>query len=474
MLKVDLIVKSEHFYTMEGDGTGYREKQAMIVKDGAIFSIEPYRGIENKYEAESVLDLKHHVVLPGFIDAHMHTGDCIFRGVAQDTNNWMMYGYGPFSNVLKKEAGEYGSRLAITEAIKSGTTTFGDFEKDMEFVCQFIYDIGVRGNIASTIREAKRKTYHPGELYEFDEKMGYESLQENLDLYNKWHNKGNGRIKILFGPQGADFVSKDMLMEIQRIAKEKNTKIHMHLQQGDRETYQVEKRYGKRPISWLDGIGFLDDTLISVHLTDATDEEARLVAEKGASMILCPGSIGIIDGIVPPSKAFQDAGGFVALGSDQAPGNNCHNIFNEMKLGALFNKIKYKNPEVMPAWKMLRMATIEGAKAIGLGNMIGSLEKGKRADFIAVDLNQTTMQPVFTKPMRNMVPNLVYSARGSEVSHVAVDGKLIYKEGTLLTINEKDLLPEIRKYADEIGELASEEFWKINGTNAQFMRENKL
>jgi 5-methylthioadenosine/S-adenosylhomocysteine deaminase len=316
--------------------------------------------------------------------------------------------------------------------------------------------------------------YKPGELYEFDENLGKESLNKNIDLYEKWHNKDNGRIKVLFGPQGADFVSKEMLMKVQKIAKERNTKIHMHTQQGDRETYQVEKRYGKRPIAWLNEIGFLDDTLIAVHLTDADDNEAKVVAESGASMILCPGSIGIIDGIVPPSTAFQETGGNVALGSDQAPGNNCHNIINEMKLAALFNKIKYQNPEKIPAWKALRMATIEGAKAVGLGESIGSLEVGKKADFIAVDLNKPSMLPLYTKPMRNIVPNLVYSARGEEVAISVVDGKVIYRDGKILNINEKEVFQEVNKYTDGIGERASKEFWEIDGTNAQFMKEDKL
>lgn len=191
-------------------------------------------------------------------------------------------------------------------------------------------------------------------------------------------------------------------------------------------------------------------------------------------MIVNPGSIGIIDGIVCPSVAFQEAGGMVALGSDQAPGNNCHNIINEMKNVCLFNKIKYQNPEVMPAWKALRMATIEGAKAVGLGDTVGSLESGKRADFIAIDLNCPSMLPVYTYPMRNMVPNLVYSARGAEVSLVAVDGKVIMQDGTFTYVDEKEYLAAIPQYPDTIGERAAEEFFAINGTNAHFMREDKL
>jgi 5-methylthioadenosine/S-adenosylhomocysteine deaminase len=386
MKKVDMIVKAPHFYTMEGDGVGYKTGVAMVVDGGKIVDMISEKTVEKQYCAEEILNMEHHAIFPGFIDAHMHTGLCILRGLAQDTNNWMMYGLQPFNNVISMEEKDAGSKVAIIEAVKSGTTTIGDFESYMDNVCGFINDIGVRGNIAQTIREAKHRVYNPGELYEFDENLGRQSLERNIALFDKWHDKADGRIKILFGPQGADFLSKELLLKVQQTAKSRKTKIHMHTQQGDRETYQVLKRYNKRPIQWLSEIGYLDETLIAVHLTDANDDEAAVVSRSGASMIVCPGSIAIIDGIVPPSVVFQKWGGNCALGSDQAPGNNCHNIINEMKLVTLFNKIKYANPEVMPAWKALRMATIEGARAIGIGDDVGSLEVGKKADFIGVDL----------------------------------------------------------------------------------------
>ena len=191
-------------------------------------------------------------------------------------------------------------------------------------------------------------------------------------------------------------------------------------------------------------------------------------------MIVNPASIGIIDGIVCPSLVFQEAGGNVALGSDQAPGNNCHNIIHEMKNVCMFNKLKYQNPEIMPAWKALRMATIEGAKAVGVDDIVVSLEPGKQADFIAIDLNYPSMLPVYTYPMRNIVPNLVYSARGQEVALSVVNGRVIMKDQKILTIDENESLEKIKKYPAEIGKRAAKEFFEIHGTNAMFMEEDKL
>ena len=473
MKKVDMIVKAPFFYTMEGEGVGFRADSAMVVDGGKIVEIVPLKDVDSMYKAEEELNLDHHAVLPGFIDGHMHTSDNLFRGLAQDTNSWMMYGLQPFANAGRWEERISAGRLAIIEAIKAGTTTLGDYHYVMDDTCEFIYKTGARGNLTQMIRAAKQRVYKPGELYEFEDEAGEKSLKENIELYDKWHNK-DGRIRILFGPQGADFVSPELLLKVQKVAKERKTKIHMHVQQGDRETYQIEKRYGKRPTQFLDDLGFLDSSLIAVHLTDCTDEEAALIAKRGAGMVVNPASIGIIDGIVCPSMAFQEAGGNCALGSDQAPGNNCHNIIHEMKNVCLFNKIKYQNPEKMPAWRALRMATIEGAKAIGVDDITGSLEAGKQADFIAIDLDYPSMMPVYTYPMRNIVPNMVYSARGQEVALSAVSGKIIMKEQKVLNVDEEAIKRDVAKLPEEVGKRAAAEFYEINGTNAQFMKTDRL
>jgi 5-methylthioadenosine/S-adenosylhomocysteine deaminase len=191
-------------------------------------------------------------------------------------------------------------------------------------------------------------------------------------------------------------------------------------------------------------------------------------------MALCSGSIGIIDGIVPPAAAFQSAGGNVALGSDQAPGNNNHNMFNEMKLTSLFNKVRAGDPEIMPAWRTLRMATIEGAAALGWADEIGSLATGKRADVCLVDLRRPTLAPVHTQPMRNLVPNLVYAARGDEVETVVIDGRIVVDRGRLVTMSADEILADANRLAAEVGSAADQDFWRIETPNARAMREGNL
>ncbi|MDO5713407.1 MAG: amidohydrolase family protein [Tissierellia bacterium] len=466
---MDQVIFANHFLTMTGAGVGYHGTGALAIDHGKIQGLYS-REEGEKIKAKKKLYLNHHVILPGFIDGHIHSSLAILRGIAQDTDSWMMGALAPFENILTRDERLLGSKLAYIEGIKNGTTTFGDYEVFGEDICQWIEKIGVRGNITQFVRSAKRKAYKPGELYEFDEEMGEKSLEENCKLYDKYHNP-YGRIRVLIGPQGADFVHKDLLLRCRKEAIKRKTKIHLHLQQGDRETEQIEKRYGMRPVEYLDSLGYLDENLLGVHLTDCTEEEARLVAKRGVSMLFCPGSIGIIDGIVPPVLPFLEEGGKVALGSDQASGNNCHNIFNEMKLTSLFSKIKTKDPKTMPAWKSLRLATIDGAKAIGLED-IGSIETGKWADLIAIDLHSPTMQPVYTDPLRNFVPNIVYA--GGKIAMTMVAGEIIFDGEKIHTIDEDEVYQNIKDVVPKISERGKPGFKETGGINKIFMENGKL
>lgn len=163
MHKVDMLVSAPHFFTMEGNGVGYKNNTVMVIKDGKIYDFVDAETARSTFTAIQNLSLDHHAIFPGFIDAHMHTSICIVRGLAQDTNNWMMYGLQPFDNVIKPEHKDAGSKLGIIEGVMSGTTTFGDFEQGMDGVCSFVEKIGVRGNITELVREAKRRVYNPGQ-----------------------------------------------------------------------------------------------------------------------------------------------------------------------------------------------------------------------------------------------------------------------------------------------------------------------
>lgn len=476
MKQVSMMIHTSHLYTMSGSGVGYRNNETIVIDNGKIVGLGPRTEMEQAYQAAEVIDAKDYMVLPGLIDGHMHSRHGFLRGVAQDMGHdrWMMGCMAPFEVQSTPEARLAGARVTMGEAILHGTTTIGDDGPDMAGPLSVVDEYGARGNCSIRIRDALQRVYEPGELYEFSNKEAQKSLDSCLELMKQYDGRDNGRIRIRFGPQGCDFVSMDMLGEVVRLCREKKSKIHMHLQQGSRETEQMLKRYGRRSIPILAEKGYLDENFVGIHLTDATDDEVRTVAQSGAAMILCSNSIGVIRGEIPPAKLFQDAGGRVGLGTDQCAGNNCHNIIAEMKMTAVLNKCKYVDPAVMPAWKVLRMATIEGARALGIDDVTGSIEVGKDADIIFVDLHRSTMSPVLTYPMRNMVPNLVYSANGSEVDTVMVRGRILVRHHVPQTFDMNAALEALQREAEAVGKRAAPKFFSMHGENAVFMENGQL
>lgn len=438
---------------MQGEGVGYIADGAVAIDGNTIVAAGPTDELSAYFQADETIDATGHALLPGLIDAHMHTPLAIVRGVAQDVSNWMQKALALYNRHITPAAALAGVKLNVLEALKAGTTTMGDYAKPIPGWAAMFEQVGVRARLTPTINAlppGDMAGWQVGDLYPLDDGVGQEAIDTAVAFAGEWHGAANGRITVMLGPQGPDMISQEQLLQVKEIAQREGLMIHLHTAQGDREIDQMLKRYGKRTPAYLQEIGYLDEQLLAVHLTEATDAETELIARSGARMALCSGSIGIIDGIVPPAHVFRQAGGLVALGSDQASGNNCNNIFNEMKLTALFNKIKYKDPTVMPAWAVLRMATIEGARAIGLGDQIGSIEVGKRADLILVNLGELNLMPTLAAPIRNIVPNLVYAASGREVTLVMVDGQVLVRQGQVLTADEEAVRVEAQAQADAI------------------------
>jgi len=451
--KADLLIAHAHLFTLTGSGVGYIADGAVAIQGRRIAAVGPTAELADRFAATEMLDATGCAVLPGLIDAHMHTPWAIARGVAQDVAHWMQKALAPYARHLTADAALAGVKLNVIEALKAGTTTMVDYTRPIPGWAEFFVQAGVRGRLTPNINALPpggMAGWKIGDLYPFDLDEGQRQIDEAVVFAHDWHGAAEGRITVMLGPQAPDMLPKGQLLQVKRLAERDGLMIHMHVAQGDREINQMVKRTGQRTPDYLKELGYLDDQLLAVHLTEATDEEAALIARSGAGLALCSGSIGIIDGIVPPSHAFRQAGGKVALGSDQAAGNNCNNIFNEMKLTALFNKIKYRDPTVMPAWDVLRMATIEGAQAIGLGDEIGSLEPGKQADLIVVDLTAPNLSPVMDVPVRNIVPNLVYAGSGHEVTTVIIAGRVVVADGRVLTADEAAIRAEAQAQAEAL------------------------
>jgi 5-methylthioadenosine/S-adenosylhomocysteine deaminase len=476
----DILIKNGWLLTMIGEGVGSIHDGALAVNGDEIIAVGETRDLEKDYsEAEYVLDAGGKAVLPGFVDAHIHTGLTLLRGEGQDVPEieWMLKTMAPFSEHIRTEDSIVGAKLGVLESLKAGTTTLGEIGNNLDSVVREVFiPSGVRANVGNTINEIGQDSRRgPLEPYIFYEDVGERKLQKALDLINNFDGAGDGRISCILAPHALDMMSEGLLLRVKEEAVKRNKMCHIHVAQGEREAIQVRLRYNTTTVKFLDEINFLDDDVIAAHCHQTTDEEVGILADKGVRYVSCPSSIGLIDGITPPLALFLDKGGRSAsLGSDQASGNNQHNMLVEMKVAALLNKTRHGNPTVLPAWKMLRLATIEGAQTLGLGKMIGSLEPGKKADIILLDLKRPHMTPILSEPVPNVAPNIVYSARGDEINTVIVNGEIIMEDGEVKTMNEQDVINEAQKVAERVARDAKKDYFKADSALAKAVKKGLL
>ncbi|HUG16970.1 MAG TPA: amidohydrolase family protein [Thermomicrobiales bacterium] len=456
----DKLITGGHLLTMQGDGVGFIEGGAVATDGRRIVAVGPRSEVEGNDRAREVIDATGQLVMPGLVDAHTHSSAVLGRGWAQEVTPWMASAYGPMMRHADKANAPLGTMVALMEGVANGTTTFGDYVNPMNELARSHATMGNRAVVCESVTELNwsnreewlKQGWKPGDPTPLDPATGERTLASSLGVFDNWDGYDAGRIRVILGPHAADFLSKEMLLRVQQEARKRNTLMHLHVAQDPRENLATEQRYGLRAIPFLDSIGLLGPDLIAVHLCFAEPDEVKLVAERGARMICCSNSIGIIDGVVPPAWLMTQLGGLVALGSDQAPGNNSHNVFSEMRATAMFAKIKEQSPLPMPAWQVLRMATINGAKVLGIGDIVGSLEAGKEADIIMLDLTRPPLAPVLLRPARNIVPNLVYAETGSNVVMTMVAGSVIYQNGEYTNIDRHEVMRELAAVSEQLQE----------------------
>jgi 5-methylthioadenosine/S-adenosylhomocysteine deaminase len=476
----DIFVKNGFVLTMQGEGVGTIEDGAVAIEGSTIVAVGKTMDLVNEYGgAEYVFDAKGKAVLPGFVDAHVHTSNTLIRGEGQDVPEieWMLKTQAPFGPHHKPGHRLIGNALGVLEAVKSGTTCFGEIGGNMAPAAEKVFaPAGVRAHLANTVNEiGPGSRPDPHKPYIFFEDIGEKKLKESIEFINTWNGAADGRITCMFSPHAADMMSEELLLQVKEEANKRGMMSHIHIAQGGREAIQIKLRFNTSTVRYLDSIGFLDDTIIGAHCHQTSDDEVALLAKRGMRYVSCPASIAIIDGITPPLALYLSSGGVSAgIGSDQASGNNHHNMLVEMKVAALLNKCRHRDPTVLPAWKMLRIATIEGAETIGLGDSIGSLEPGKKADLIILDLKVPHMMPIITHPVRNVAPNIVYSARGDEVGTVIIDGKIVVQDRNVLTMDEEKIMEDAQKASDEICTAAAEDFFKADSQLAKAVKKGLL
>lgn len=463
---MDTAIVDALLLTVRDGRLGIVDDGAVAFADGEITYAGPAADLDET-AADTVVDGSGCAVLPGLVDAHAHTGLTLLRGGAQDLPEaeWMDRGLGPLAAHADPEDRVAGCRLGVLEAVRAGATTVCEYAAGVDRLVEAVYDpLGVRTVAVETINEVPedRSDGDPDEPYPFDRGRGEAALERAEALFDR---RGDDRLVTpAYGPQALDMVSLDRLREIRDRAAARGGEIHMHVAQGGRERRQIEARYGADAST----VGVLDDhdvpsgRLVAVHCHGATGEERALLAERGARMVGCPGSIAAIDGVVPPVVEYREHGGTVGLGTDQAPGPGGHDMFRELRTAALLAKTDRGDPTTLPAWRALRLGTVGGARALGIDDRVGTLEAGKRADVAVVDLGDLGVAPAVREPFHTAVPNLVYGAGGA-VRDVFVDGEPVFRGGSFVDADPDAAVAKARERAERVfGEAAAD--WRAAGS----------
>ncbi len=427
----DILIKDGHVVTMD--------KKRRVLKRGSV-AIDGDKitavGEDVKEKADIVIDARGKVVLPGLINAHTHLSMTLLRGVADDMelDPWLKTKIWPIEKHLRAEDCHVGALLGCLEMIKSGTTCFADQYFFMEDVARAVEKAGTRGVLSYGIIEHG------------DPKRRKTEIEAGEKLVKAWHGKADGRILTMFGPHAPYTCSPECLTRVKELAKKYKVGIHTHIAETRWETDdEIPKKYGKRPVEHLDAIGFLGPEILAAHCVWLTEKEIKILHDRGDQAVHNPVSnMKIACGIAPVPEMLA-AGIPVALGTDGAASNNALDMFNEMKFAALLNKVGKLNPTVMPAQAVLEMATVNGATALGLEKEIGSLEVGKKADVVLVDLKKPHLTP-----LHNVVSHLVYSAVGGDVDTTIVNGKILMQGAEVLALDEDKILDLAQKTSDDL------------------------
>ncbi|MFX1507998.1 MAG: amidohydrolase family protein [Promethearchaeota archaeon] len=475
---MDIAITNTWLITFKGKGLGIIPNGGLGIDDGFISFVGKSSDLDHE-KADHIIDGTNHITMPGLINAHAHTGFTLLRGSAQDLPEieWMNKGIDPLAKYLNKEDFILGSQLAVLEGLRSGTTTFAEYAGNVSSLVQEVYlPLKVRVVAIETINEVSsdRALLKPRDLYEFDDSKGSAALKRANNLFQEFKN--TELVSVMYGPQALDFCSLDLLTDIKQQAKDRECNIHMHVAQGERERLQIQGRFGAglTTVKILENNGLLEDNLVAAHIHDTTSNERSLMVEKGVKMVGCPTSIATIDGIVPPLSHYVRLGGIAALGTDQAPGPGHYNMFQEMRMASILTKVNDTDPTALPPWQSLQLSIKGGAAALDLVNKIGSLEVGKQADIITIDLNMLNMTPIIDKPFRNLIPNLVYSSTGKEVDNVIINGEIILNDNQFSNIDEDAIIEKANKRARTVFAEASEGWVKAGSKMVSYHKDGFL
>ncbi len=436
-MKFDTIIHSGTIITVNRDADIIADG-VICIDDGRIKVIDSRQNIGNLPEGKAIIDAAGCIVMPGLVNTHTHMPMTLFRGLADDLplDVWLNEHIFPAEAAwINPENVRLGTMLACAEMLLSGTTAFCGGYFHEEAVATTVDDVGMRGVLGQGVIDFPAP--------------GVPDAGKNIDVAEAYARKWDG-VSALVRPSifchSPYTCSAETIQAAKAVARSRGLLFQIHAAETEIERSLIKSNGGVSPVRYLDDLGVLDENTLLVHAVWVDDADITTIVNSGAKVSHNPESnMKLASGIAPADK-FLEAGITVGLGTDGCASNNDLDLFQEMDTAAKLHKVHRMDPTVMSAGSVLRMATIEGARAIGLGNILGSLEKDKEADLIVVDAHKPHLVPMY-----NPISQMVYAARGSDVRDVMVSGRMLVRNGRLTAMDLDDVLSRVNALGRKIG-----------------------
>ncbi|MGB8541821.1 MAG: amidohydrolase [Candidatus Acidiferrales bacterium] len=433
--KVDLLVTGGTVVTMDSQRRVI-ENGAVAIKGDSIVAVGPRAEIESKFEAAQTIDAHGALVLPGLINGHAHAAMSLFRGLADDLSldEWLQkYIFPAEARNVTPEFVEWGTKLGVLEMLRGGITIYADMYYFEDVVARVTKDAGMRGVLGETIIDfpaPDNKTLEQAFAY----------TQKYLD-----HWKGDSLIVAAVAPHSIYTCSEKTLQDSAALARRNNAPILIHIAEAQFELEQSRAKHGVTPVGYLERIGFLGPDVVGAHCIWVDQADIATLAHFNVGCTNNPSSNMKTAAGVMPVPEMLAAGEPIGIATDGAASNNNQDLFEEMDLAAKLQKVSRMDPRALPAKQVVEMATINGARALHMEKMIGSLEPGKKADLILVDTDTP-----HSAPMYDVYSEIVYALKASDVRTVVIAGKIVMKDRRMLTLDEKEILAKAQEYKAKI------------------------
>jgi 5-methylthioadenosine/S-adenosylhomocysteine deaminase len=431
MLKVDKIIHARWLIPLDKNDR-FLENHSIIIDDGKIINISARNLAEKEFESDNITSLDHHIALPGFINCHTHSPMNLFRGVADDLplKQWLTEHIWPAEqNIITPETTQLGSLLAIAEMIRGGTTCFNDHYFFPEATENAAISSGIRASLGLQV-------FNVETLWSKNET---EALNKAEHILARRHNK-HPNINWTIAPHAPYSVNDDALKHIKTLSEQYNIPVHMHIHETQQEIDSSLHEHACRPLARLQKFNLLNNKLLAVHMVHLNHEDLTTIEGSDIQVVHSPESNLKLGSGIAPIHQLHKKGFNIALGTDGAASNNDLDMIGEMRTASLIAKGSTQNPTALNAYEVLKMACINGARALGIDHLTGSLEIGKQADIIALDISDYWQQPIF-----NPVTHLVYTGNRMSITDSWVNGRQILKNQQLTTINVEELLLQLNE-----------------------------